>query len=147
MESQDTSKRIVPNKAAGRVTPVEIQVTSPEIVQIGRRRNGRITADATSVARLVISPEIVSRPGMIKMPATGWCRNLSKKYTVEPVLKDHPTDHKNVVCQDRWSLVTASIMLKCKSFCQNCVVCQDRWFVMAVVSQDRFHRISMRLLY
>ncbi len=25
---------------------------------------------------------------------------------VEPVLKDHPTGHKNVVCQDRWSLVT-----------------------------------------
>ena len=28
---------------------------------------------------------------------------------VEPVLKDHPIGPKNVVCQDRWSLVTGSI--------------------------------------
>ncbi len=36
---------------------------------------------------------------------------------------------KNVVCQacqDRWSLVTGSVILKCESFCQKCVVCQDR---------------------
>ncbi len=46
--------------------------------------------------------------------------------TVEPVLKDHPIGHKNVVCQDRWSLVTGSAVLKCRSFCQKCVVCQDR---------------------
>ncbi len=32
--------------------------------------------------------------------------------TVEPVLKDHPIGHKNVVCQDRWSLVTGSIILE-----------------------------------
>ncbi len=25
--------------------------------------------------------------------------------TVEPVLEDQPIGHKNVVCQDRWSLV------------------------------------------
>ena len=37
--------------------------------------------------------------------------------TVEPVLKDHPIDHKNVVCQDRWSLVTGSVILKCRYFC------------------------------
>ena len=29
--------------------------------------------------------------------------------TVEPVLKDHPIGHKNVVFQDRWSLVTDSV--------------------------------------
>ena len=28
-------------------------------------------------------------------------------------MKDHAIDHKNVVCQDRWSLVTGSIILKC----------------------------------
>ncbi len=28
-----------------------------------------------------------------------------RNYTVEPILIDHPIDHKNVVCQDRWSLV------------------------------------------
>ncbi len=48
-------------------------------------------------------------------------------YTVEPVFKGHPIGHKNVVCQDRWSLVWGSVILKCGSFCQNCVVFQDRW--------------------
>ncbi len=43
-------------------------------------------------------------------------------YTVEPVLKDHLIGHKNVVCQDRWSLVTGSVILKCRSFCKKCVV-------------------------
>ena len=38
--------------------------------------------------------------------------------TVEPVLKDHPIGRKNVVCQDKWSLVTGSVILKCRSFCQ-----------------------------
>ncbi len=61
--------------------------------------------------------------------------------TVEPVLKDHPIGHKNVVGQDRWSLVTGSVVLKCRSFCHKYVVCQDRWSLMAVVSQDRFHCI------
>ncbi len=60
--------------------------------------------------------------------------------TVEPVLKDHPIGHKNVVCQDRWSLVTGSVILKCRSFYQKCVVCQDRWSLMAAVSQDSFSR-------
>ena len=32
--------------------------------------------------------------------------------TVKPVLKDNPIGHKNVVCQDRWSLVTGSVILK-----------------------------------
>ncbi len=33
---------------------------------------------------------------------------FTNKYqsTVVPVLKDHPIGHKNVVHQDRWSLVT-----------------------------------------
>ncbi len=38
-------------------------------------------------------------------------------YTVKPILKDHLIGHKNVVSQDRWSLVTSSIRLKCWSFC------------------------------
>ena len=33
-------------------------------------------------------------------------------YTVEPVLKGHPISLENVVFQDRWSLVTGSIVLK-----------------------------------
>ncbi len=64
----------------------------------------------------------------------------AKHITVEPVLKDHPIGHKNVVCQDRWSLVTGSVILKCRS-CQKCVVFQDRWSLIPVVSQDRFHCI------
>ncbi len=32
--------------------------------------------------------------------------------TVEPVLKDHAVGHKNMVSQDRWSLVTGSVALK-----------------------------------
>ncbi len=51
---------------------------------------------------------------------------------------------KNVVSQDRWSLVTGSVVLKCWSFCQNCVVFQDRWSLVAVVSQERFHCISIQ---
>ncbi len=35
------------------------------------------------------------------------------------VLKNHPIGHKNVVCQDRWSLVTGSVILKFRFFCQN----------------------------
>ncbi len=64
------------------------------------------------------------------------CKNTS---TVEPVLKDHPVDHKNMVSQDRWSLVTGSFTLKYVTFCKTQVALQDRWSLMAVVSQDRFH--------
>ncbi len=59
--------------------------------------------------------------------------------TVEPLLKDHPFRHRNVVSQDWWSLVTGSVVLKCRTFCQKYVVFQDRWSLVAVVSQDRFH--------
>ncbi len=68
--------------------------------------------------------------------------SASEPETVEPVLKDHLTGYKNVVCQDRWSLVTGSVILKGRSFCRKSVVCQDRWSVMEVVSQDRFHCIA-----
>ncbi len=65
--------------------------------------------------------------------------NCGKNGTVEPILKDCPIGHKNVVCQDRWSLVTGSVILKYTAFCQKCVVCQDRWSLMVVVSQDQLH--------
>ncbi len=52
---------------------------------------------------------------------------LHGRDTVKPSLKDHPIGHKNVVCQDRWSLVTGSVILKCRSYCRKYVVCQDRW--------------------
>ncbi len=60
-------------------------------------------------------------------------------FTVEPVLKDHPICHTNVVSQNRWSLVTGSVTLKCRTCCQEYLVFQDRWSLMAVVLQDRFH--------
>ncbi len=34
--------------------------------------------------------------------------------TVEPLLKDHPIGHKYMVPQDRWSLVTGWVALKCR---------------------------------
>ena len=50
-------------------------------------------------------------------------------HIVELLMKDHPISHKNVVLQDRWSLVTGSVIhvLKCRSFCQKWVVVQGRW--------------------
>ncbi len=64
--------------------------------------------------------------------------------TVEPVLKDRSIGHKNMVSQDRWSLVTGSVALKCGTFCQEYVVLQHRWSLMAVVSQDRFDCIAQK---
>ncbi len=71
-------------------------------------------------------------------------RCLEKSTTVEPVLKDAPIGHKNVVSQDRWSLVTGSVALKCGTLRQEYVVLQDQWSLMAVVSQDRFHYSDQR---
>ncbi len=64
---------------------------------------------------------------------------MFKTNSVEPFSKDHPTGHNKVVCQDRWSLVTCSVILKCRSFCHKSVVFQDRWSLTVVISQDRFH--------
>ncbi len=50
--------------------------------------------------------------------------------TVEPVLKDHPIGHKNVVCKDVVSDVSddrLSYIEMTRSFCQKRMVCQDRW--------------------
>ncbi len=58
----------------------------------------------------------------------------------EPVFKDHPIGHTNMVSQERW---TGSISLKCSTFWQEYLVFQDRWSLMAVVSQERFHCKSM----
>ena len=40
-----------------------------------------------------------------------WCRSSSHyiPHTVEPVFKDHSTEYKQVVSQDRWCLVTVLI--------------------------------------
>ena len=53
--------------------------------------------------------------------------------TVEPVLEDRPIGHKNVVSQDRWSLVTGSVAMKYRTLCQEYMVFQDRWSLMAVI--------------
>ncbi len=58
--------------------------------------------------------------------------------TVESVLKDHPIADKNVVSQNRWSLVTGLITVKYSTFCQEYQICQDRWSLMAVASQISF---------
>ncbi len=86
-----------------------------------------------------------------------WCMKKflkSKKYHLDFVftitcikhsrtfLERPPHWPQNVVCKDRWSLVTGSVILKCRPFCQKYVVCQDRWSLRAVVSQERFHCTS-----
>ena len=60
------------------------------------------------------------------------------QHSVEPVLKHFPNCHNDMVSQDRWSLETGSMALKCET-CQEYVVLQDRWCFMAVVFQNRFH--------
>ncbi len=72
------------------------------------------------------------------------CTSKRSTDTVEPVLKHCHIGHKNVVSQDRWSLVTGSLTLNthvhvCRTFCQEHLVFQDRRSLMPVVSQDRFH--------
>ncbi len=58
---------------------------------------------------------------------------LPMKMTGAPILKYSgtclerlPIGRINVVSQDRWSLVTGSITLKCWTFCQEYLVFQDR---------------------
>ncbi len=60
-------------------------------------------------------------------------------YTVESAMKDRPIGHKNMVSQDRWSLVTGSVALKCGTFCPEYmyVVLADKWSLMAVVSHNQ----------
>ena len=51
-------------------------------------------------------------------------------------MKDHhPIGHKNMVSQDRCSLVTGLFTLKCRIFCKILVVLQGRCSFMAVVSR------------
>ena len=63
--------------------------------------------------------------------------NLTVQYcTVEPVLEDGPIGHENVVSQDRWSLVTDSITLKNRTYCQEYLVFRSMWSLMTMV---KFH--------
>ncbi len=55
---------------------------------------------------------------------------------VELVLKDHTIGHKSIVSQDKWSLMTGSISLKCGTFCQEYLVRRLKTgSLMEVVSQ------------
>ena len=68
---------------------------------------------------------------------------LTESNTVEPVLKDHPIGHKNLVCQDRWSLATGSVILKCMSFCRKCMalsrnVVSWQWSLKTGFTVERF---------
>ena len=72
--------------------------------------------------------------------------------TVKPVLKDHPICYNHLVSQNRCSLVTGSMTLKCRTFCLEYVVLQNRWSTMAVVSQDMvycsyhtYHKVRRQL--
>ncbi len=66
---------------------------------------------------------------------------------VNTVLKDHRIGHKNVVSQDRWSLVTSSVTMKCigisvRNIHVHVIGLQDKWPPMAVVSQHSFQYIK-----
>ncbi len=56
--------------------------------------------------------------------------------TVEPTLKDHLFDHKNMVPEDRWSLVAGLFTLICRTFCQKLMVLQDRWSLSSGLSRQ-----------
>ena len=51
-----------------------------------------------------------------------------------------------MVCQDRWTLVTGSVVLKGGTFCQEYVVLQDRWSLIVLVFQNRFHYNATKVL-
>ncbi len=61
-------------------------------------------------------------------------------YIVKPVLRDYPIGHKHMMSEDRWSLVTGSVILKCRSLCQ-------KWggggSLMAVVSLYRLKQCGI----
>ncbi len=65
--------------------------------------------------------------------------NLKPHYhnTVEPVLKDHPTGHKNMVIWCLWRQVQLSWNAGPSAKKGGCL----RWSPIAVVFQDRFHCI------
>ncbi len=76
----------------------------------------------------------------------GW--RLVYMNRVQPVLKAHPIGHTNVVSLDTWYLVTGSVTLNCRNFCQVYLIFHDRWSLMVVVSQDsRFHCIDLLWLH
>ena len=53
----------------------------------------------------VCAVAMIAYPALAHVAGTGMYNCL----TVEPVLKDCPIGHKNVVSQNRWSLVTGSV--------------------------------------
>ncbi len=54
-------------------------------------------------------------------------------YTVESVWKDYPVGHKNAVSQNRWTLATGSVTLKCRTFFLECVSWQWFYFIYVIM--------------
>ncbi len=65
--------------------------------------------------------------------------HLSVAITCNLSWKTTPLPTKNVVSQGRWCVVTSSVTLKYRTFCQEYLVFQDRWSLIAVICQGRFH--------
>ncbi len=59
-----------------------------------------------------ITPYCMNCHKVPEMHSQHTCSFRKLASTVECVLKDHPIGHKNVVSQDRWFLVTGSVILK-----------------------------------
>ncbi len=92
----------------------------------------------------IVKPEIFQSTFFFSDSSQHWTLFQELTGIVEPVLKDHLNDHKNILSRQ---LVTGSLTLKCRTFCQKLVVLQDRWSLMAVVFQDRFHSTNARCQY
>ncbi len=71
-----------------------------------------------------------------------------RTYTVKSVLKDHSSQQVNVVSQDRWSLVTGSLIcLEQQVFVPENRGLSERRGLKAVVSQNRLHWIYNFYVY
>ncbi len=97
-------------------------------------------------------PRLLPRLAALRLASRPWgraysggspreCSTTVSYCTVEPVLKDHPIGHRNVVSQDRWSLVTVSVYWNVGPSAKNGWLLKTGGLIMlmAVVSQDRFH--------
>ena len=65
-----------------------------------------------------------TRAGKMSTITAALCDSAFNAYTTTCLERPPHIGHKSVVCQDRWSLVTGSVILKYRSFCRKCVYCK-----------------------
>ncbi len=81
-----------------------------------------------------------------------WCHLIKLVYalkvnfsgrTVKPMMRDHPTGQQKVVLWDRWSLITGSYVLKCRTMLLQQWSLIRSQSLIALVSHHRFHSIDL----